>query len=110
MICRHPEPLRDFDYVGMHYYSLTWCCDNREPLFTKADRVDLVRDQFLRAASEIEMAIVGFLRKDEEPRTVVRYIIENPLRAGLVQSAEDYPFTGSQIYSMKELMEWAYQY
>jgi len=162
MILKHPEPLRDFDYLGMHYYSLTWCCDNRKSLFTKADCVDLVRDQFVRAAGETGMAITAwsfmpdhvhqlvkgcsgsadgrrymrlakqysgfyfsraegqklwqryghdrFLRKDEEPRTIVRYIIENPLRAGLVQRVEDYPFTGSQIYSMKELMEWAYQY
>jgi putative transposase len=45
---------------------------------------------------------------DYEPQIAARYIVENPVRAGLVRKAEDYPFTGSQIYTMKQLMEWAY--
>lgn len=32
------------------------------------------------------------LRKDEEVRAVARYIVANPLRAGLVERIEDYPF------------------
>jgi len=32
------------------------------------------------------------LRKDEDIKAVARYIIANPLRAGLVQSIGDYPF------------------
>ena len=51
-----------------------------------------------------------FLRQDKDPRTVVRYIIENPVRAGLVEKVEDYPYTGSQIHTTRELMEWAYTY
>jgi len=48
------------------------------------------------------------LLRDSEPMQVVRYIIENPVRAGLVEKVEDYPFTGSSLYSIKELVEWAY--
>ena len=162
MIHKHPEPLRNFDYVGMYYYSLTWCCDYRKPLFTQADRVDLVRSQLLRACAETDFAIVAycfmpdhlhqlvkgcsgaadgrryihlakqysgfyfnkafrerpfqkygydrFLRHDKDPRTLVRYILENPVRAGLVARVEDYPFTGSQIHTVAELMEWAYTF
>jgi len=33
------------------------------------------------------------LRHDEEYVTRVRYVLENPLRAGLAASVEDYPFT-----------------
>ena len=162
MIHKHPERLRNFDYIGMYYYSLTWCCDYRKPLFRQADRVDLVRAQLLRACSETEFAIVAycfmpdhlhqlvkgcsntadgrrymnlakqysgfyfkkaygekpfqkyghdrFLRQDKDLRTIVGYIIENPVRAGLVQKVEDYPFTGSQLHTIKELMEWAYRY
>ena len=43
----------------------------------------------------------------DAPR-VAQYIIENPVRAGLVKRPEDYPFTGSQIYSLEELLKWAY--
>src|SRR5687767_13776715 len=46
-------------------------------------------------------------RRDGEPRVWVRYTIENPVRAGLVERVEDYPFTGSSLYSMNELLEFA---
>jgi putative transposase len=162
MIIKHPEPLRGFDYIGLNYYSITWCCDRRKPFFSNAAHVDLVRKQFLRAASETEIAIVAecfmpdhvhklvkgcspradgrrymklakqysgyyfkqayrealwqryghdrFLRKDDEPRTIVRYILENPVRAGLVGKVEDYPFIDSQLHTLEELIEWAYTY
>lgn len=46
--------------------------------------------------------------RDHEPRAAVRYVIENPVRAGLITKVEDYPFTGSAIYSMAELIDFAY--
>jgi len=45
---------------------------------------------------------------EHEPRNWVRYTIENPVRKGLVENVEDFPFTGSGIYSMRQLMEMAY--
>ena len=39
----------------------------------------------------------------------MRYVIENPVRKGLVGKAEDYPFTGSSLYTFKELIEIAYR-
>jgi putative transposase len=45
------------------------------------------------------------LRNDEITLIVARYILENPLRAGLVQRVEDYPFVGSLVYELKELLE-----
>lgn len=56
MIPLHPQPLRDFDYIGFYYYFLTWCCDHRQPLFTQPNQVDLVRGQFLRAEQETGFA------------------------------------------------------
>jgi len=35
---------------------------------------------------------------------VVRYILENPLRAGLVQGAADYPWIGSSRFTIEELL------
>jgi putative transposase len=44
--------------------------------------------------------------RDEELTLVVaKYILENPLRAGLVKRVEDYPFVGSLAYSLAELLE-----
>ena len=48
------------------------------------------------------------LRGADDPAKVVGYIIENPVRRGLVKSPEDYPFTGSATRSMADLLQWAY--
>ena len=45
------------------------------------------------------------LRADESELSVSRYIIENPVRAGLVISAEDYPLTGSSCYSVEQIAD-----
>ena len=45
------------------------------------------------------------LRDEEATLGVVRYIVENPLRAGIVQSVKDYPFAGSGVYSLDEILE-----
>ena len=37
------------------------------------------------------------LRKDEDMRTVAEYIFYNPVRAGLVESAWEYPFCGGSL-------------
>ena len=48
------------------------------------------------------------LRSDESTQSVVRYVLENPVRAQLVECPEDYEPSGSLIYNRKELIEWAF--
>jgi putative transposase len=157
---KHPRLLPDFDYIGKRYYSLTWNCENREPLFTQKDRVDLVCEQILRACRETEIEVIAYcfmpdhlhqlihgctpvadgrwfvkrakqysgfyfaaafekrlwqrygrdqvLREDDDARPIAQYIIENPVRAGLVARGRDYAFTGSQVYTIDGLIDWAY--
>ena len=38
-----------------------------------------------------------FLRRDEDLRRIVEYVLENPVRAGLVSVRQDYPFSGSPV-------------
>ena len=45
------------------------------------------------------------LRDDEDTRGVARYIFENPVRASLVQSPQNYPFLGSDTHSVSEVLE-----
>ena len=45
------------------------------------------------------------LRAEEDTVDVVRYLIANPLRAGLCTDVREYPFIGSQRYSIEELIE-----
>ena len=46
------------------------------------------------------------LRNDDERRAFIRYVIENPVRAKLVQSPLDYPYWGSSTWSREELLEY----
>jgi putative transposase len=39
------------------------------------------------------------LRHDEATIAVVRYILANPVRAGLAPDTSSYPFSGSELYS-----------
>ena len=45
------------------------------------------------------------LRDDEATLSVMRYIVENPVRAGLVERAGDYPFLGTGEYTLEQALE-----
>ncbi len=45
------------------------------------------------------------LRQEETAVAVVAYLIENPVRAGLVEHVEHYPYWGSSIWTRDELLE-----
>jgi REP element-mobilizing transposase RayT len=47
------------------------------------------------------------LREGDDTRAVVRYLLNNPVRAGLVQNAADYRWSGSSQYTFEELAEHA---
>jgi REP element-mobilizing transposase RayT len=42
------------------------------------------------------------LRKNEDLEKQVGYILENPLRKGMVKDWKDYPYKGSTIYDLNE--------
>ena len=43
------------------------------------------------------------IRGDQDTLTVIRYIVANPVRAGLVSRPSEYPFCGSSTYSWDQL-------
>jgi hypothetical protein len=45
------------------------------------------------------------LRDDEMTLVVAKYILENPVRAGLVERVEEYPFVGSMVYTVREILD-----
>lgn len=149
-----------FSYIGIQYDVVTWSCFKRQLRFTQRDRVDLARDQFIRASRESNVADIAhcfmpdhvhqlvkgttadadaklYMRKAKQYsgfyfkkafdlklwggkgfdrlvrdtyqyKAAVKYIIENPVKAGLVTHVEDYPYTGSSIDTLKELTAIAY--
>jgi putative transposase len=44
------------------------------------------------------------LRDDEDTLIVARYIVANPVRAHLAACVQDYPFVGSLVYSLDDLV------
>lgn len=42
------------------------------------------------------------LRKEEDLETVIKYILNNPLRAGIVENWKQYKFKGSTVYNLNE--------
>ena len=44
------------------------------------------------------------LRAEEDSFDVARYVLHNPVRAGLVSRPEDYPFLGSLTVSVRDLL------
>jgi REP-associated tyrosine transposase len=45
------------------------------------------------------------LRNEDAAVSVVRYILENPLRARLVERVDEYPFSGSRTYTIEQIAE-----
>jgi putative transposase len=45
------------------------------------------------------------IRDDETTSAVIRYVLENPIRAGLAASVREYPFIGSSEYSVEQLVD-----
>lgn len=45
------------------------------------------------------------LRDDEAVLGVGRDIFDNPIRAGLVDRVDDYPFLGSTTHSVQQILE-----
>ena len=45
------------------------------------------------------------LRKSDDLVTVIRYVLQNPIRAGLVRDAREYPFLGSGVTTREALLE-----
>ncbi len=45
------------------------------------------------------------LRNEESTETIARYILRNPVRAGIVGDPRQYPFLGSSVYLLDDLLE-----
>jgi putative transposase len=64
---------------------------------------------FRRAANQRLWQRYGYervLRTEEERIAFVRYVVQNPVRAGLVDSPLDYPYWGSSKWSREELLDY----
>lgn len=49
--------------------------------------------------------LARMLRESEDTRSVVAYILDNPVRRGLSASPREYPLSGSGVYDTAELLD-----
>jgi REP element-mobilizing transposase RayT len=96
-------------FMPDHLHALVTAVSNAAD-FTRFARLAKQRSgfQFVRMTGEALWQKSYFdrtLRDDECPASLVRYIIENPIRAGLASSPADYRHWGSQSYSREGLLE-----
>jgi putative transposase len=45
------------------------------------------------------------VRPEESLLHMARYILENPVRAGLVETPRDYPYAGSDVWTIEEILQ-----
>ena len=88
MLTGNPGHLETFDYVGLQRYFLTFCT---------------FKQRFGKSLWQ-RYGFERVLRNDEPTLGVARYTLENPVRAGLVTCAEEYPFAGSLVYPIAEIL------
>jgi putative transposase len=48
------------------------------------------------------------LREDEDPAEQVRYILDNPIRAGIAETWGEYPWAGSFVYDLSDPAGWLF--
>ncbi len=61
-----------------------------------------------QACARVPMRLIGYcaLEEDAHLLTVLRYVERNPLRAGLVCQAEDWPWSSLPVWLHPPLMPW----
>jgi putative transposase len=44
------------------------------------------------------------LRSEDDAKVIARYIVENPVRSGIVRTPSEYPYLGSDVWRLDELI------
>jgi hypothetical protein len=113
-----PPRIDGFSYLGPYRYFLTFCTRSRDAAFVLTTVVEHTLMQFRRTARDEAFAILAYCfmpdhvhflvegtRAEDDAKAVARYIVANPVRAGLVVSPRDYPHCGSDVWTIQELIE-----
>ncbi|OFW09286.1 MAG: hypothetical protein A3H96_16825 [Acidobacteria bacterium RIFCSPLOWO2_02_FULL_67_36] len=101
MIRKRPR-LKTFDYCGRHHYFLTFCTHQRAPVFTRAEPVDLVLDQIVRSATQLEFAITAYVFMPDHLHLVLHGLSQNAdLKACAVLAKQRSAYEYSRIYGRR---------
>lgn len=81
---------RNFSYIGIQYYAVTWSCFEHQPRFTQRDHVDLVREQFLRASRETNVADIAHCFMPDHVHKLVKGTTEDADAEVYMRKAKQY--------------------
>ena len=94
------------DHLHLVLEGMSQSSDFRHFAKVSKQRVDYVfRTQLAIRTTWQEGYYDRVLRPEEDPKAVARYIIENPVRAGLVTDPRDYPYLGSDVWTLDQLLD-----
>jgi len=96
-------------FMPDHVHLLVAGTADNSDLIAFADLVKQLTEHRYRRARRCSLWQKGYyehvLRNDESTLAVARYILENPVRAGLVTNPRDYEFSGSLTLTREQLDE-----
>jgi putative transposase len=128
---RRPR-VEGFNYLGFYRYFVTFCTFDRRHLLSDVVIAHSVLSQFRRISRRNKFTILAYCLMPDHVHLLVegrsersdfrglikslkqssgqryasaRYIVENPVRAGLVRCAADYPLVGSHVWTLEELID-----
>jgi hypothetical protein len=94
-----PPRVRGFDYRGPRQYFVTVCTHQRRRWFADGPRARAIAVQispFFETRGFVALAYCLM--------PAVSYLLENPMRAGLVERVADYPWIGSSRFPVDQLL------
>ena len=111
-MANRPKRLTGFSYIGAYLYFLTICTNRRQKCFEDESSATWMTEQIAeifeaRTRERLwqERYYEHVVREDDPVIGIVRYILNNPFRAGLVADGTAYPFSGSSRFTQEELRD-----
>jgi putative transposase len=110
---QHCTALFDFEisaycYMPDHLHALITATSERADFCELVRRFKQVSAFYYKKSTGRALWQPGYheriLRDDEGTEAVVRYILENPIRAGLTRGLGEYRFASSEVYDLEGLM------
>jgi putative transposase len=103
---RHDFALAAYCFMPDHFHALVYGTSLQADLRAFVSHFKKLTGFSYRRQAGRALWQIGYhdriLRDEETTETVARYILGNPLRAGLTMRWGEYPFAGSDLYDYKQ--------
>ena len=114
-VMSRPKRLESVSYIGLAQYFLTFCVRGRRRVFTDGDLVAQTLEHFRQTATLEQFAILAYCVMPDHVHLLVEAVVERAdlrrfaagakQRSGLVEFPRQYPYLGSDTWSLDELLD-----